>query len=44
MRGMQCGRSASSVGDAATSAVVTGIIFIVIADSLMTIMCNRLGI
>jgi phospholipid/cholesterol/gamma-HCH transport system permease protein len=44
MRGMQCGRSASSVGDAATSAVVTGIVFIVIADSLMTIMCNRLGI
>jgi phospholipid/cholesterol/gamma-HCH transport system permease protein len=44
MRGMQCGRSASSVGDAATSAVVTGIIFIVIADSLMTVMCNRLGI
>lgn len=44
MRGMQCGRSASAVGDAATSAVVTGIIFIVIADSLMTVMCNRLGI
>lgn len=44
MRGMQCGRSASAVGDAATSAVVTGIVFIVIADSLMTIICNRLGI
>ena len=44
MRGMQCGRSASAVGDAATSAVVTGIVFIVIADSLMTVMCNRLGI
>ncbi len=44
MRGMQCGRSASDVGDATTSAVVTGIIFIVIADSLMTVMCNRLGI
>lgn len=44
MRGMQCGRSASAVGDAATSAVVTGIVFIVVADSLMTIMCNRLGI
>jgi len=43
MRGMQCGRSASAVGDAATSAVVTGIVFIVIADSLMTVMCNRLG-
>ncbi len=44
MRGMQCGRSASAVGDAATSAVVTSIVFIVVADSLMTIMCNRLGI
>jgi phospholipid/cholesterol/gamma-HCH transport system permease protein len=44
MRGMQCGRSASAVGDAATSAVVTSIVFIVIADSIMTIICNRLGI
>jgi phospholipid/cholesterol/gamma-HCH transport system permease protein len=44
MRGMQCGRSASAVGDAATSAVVTGIVFIVVADSLMTVMCSRLGI
>jgi len=44
MRGMQCGRSASAVGDAATSAVVTGIVFIVISDALMTVMCNRLGI
>ncbi len=44
MRGMQCGRSASDVGDATTSAVVTGIVFIVIADSLLTIICNRLGI
>ena len=44
MRGMQCGRSASEVGDATTSAVVTGLVFIVISDSLMTIICNRLGI
>lgn len=44
MRGMQCGRSASAVGDAATSAVVTSIVFIVVADSIMTILCNRLGI
>jgi phospholipid/cholesterol/gamma-HCH transport system permease protein len=41
---MQCGRSASAVGEAATSAVVTGIVFIVIADSLMTVICNRLGV
>ncbi|QWF71488.1 ABC transporter permease [Methylomonas paludis] len=44
MRGMQCGRSASAVGDAATSAVVTCIVFIVIADSLITIICSRIGI
>ena len=44
MRGMQCGRSASAVGKAATSAVVTCIVFIVIADSTMTLICNRLGI
>jgi phospholipid/cholesterol/gamma-HCH transport system permease protein len=44
MRGMQCGKSASAVGDAATSAVVTSIVFIVIADSIMTIICNRVGI
>jgi phospholipid/cholesterol/gamma-HCH transport system permease protein len=44
LRGMQCGRSASAVGDAATSAVVTGIILIVISDSLITIIFNQLGI
>lgn len=44
MRGMQCGRSASAVGDAATSAVVTSIVMIVVADSIMTLICNRIGI
>lgn len=44
LRGMQCGRSASAVGDAATSAVVTGIVFIIVSDSLITLACNRLGI
>lgn len=44
MRGMQCGRSASAVGDAATSAVVTGIVFIVVSDSIITLICDRLGI
>lgn len=43
-RGMQCGRSASAVGLAATSAVVTAIIFIVISDSVMTVICSVLGI
>lgn len=44
MRGMQCGRSASAVGDAATSAVVTSIVFIVVSDSIITLICDRLGI
>ncbi len=44
LRGMQCKRSASAVGDAATSAVVTGIISIVIATAIITILCNVLGI
>lgn len=43
-RGSQCGRSASAVGEAATSAVVTSIVFIVVADSVVTLICNRLGI
>jgi len=44
MRGMQCGRSASSVGDAATSAVVTAIVGIIITTALVTLICNALGI
>jgi phospholipid/cholesterol/gamma-HCH transport system permease protein len=44
LRGMQCGRSAESVGEAATSAVVTGILLITISASLMTIIYYRLGI
>jgi phospholipid/cholesterol/gamma-HCH transport system permease protein len=36
LRGMQCGRSASAVGDAATSAVVSGIVGIVLADAVWT--------
>jgi phospholipid/cholesterol/gamma-HCH transport system permease protein len=44
LRGMQCGRSAEAVGEAATSAVVTGILLITISASLMTIIFYRLGI
>jgi phospholipid/cholesterol/gamma-HCH transport system permease protein len=40
LRGIQCGRSASSVGFAATSAVVTSIVWIVVADALITIVCE----
>jgi phospholipid/cholesterol/gamma-HCH transport system permease protein len=44
LRGIQCGRSAQSVGQATTSAVVTGIISIVIAASLTTVILQKLGI
>jgi len=44
MRGMQCGRSASAVGEAATSAVVTAIVGIIVATAIITIMTNILGI
>lgn len=43
-RGMQCGRSAAAVGEAATAAVVDSIVYIVVADSVITLVCNRLGI
>jgi phospholipid/cholesterol/gamma-HCH transport system permease protein len=44
LRGMQCGRSASAVGDATTSAVVTGIVSIIVATAIITVICDVLGI
>jgi phospholipid/cholesterol/gamma-HCH transport system permease protein len=44
MRGMQCGRSAADVGDATTSSVVTGIVSIVVAMAVITVICNTLDI
>lgn len=44
LQGIRCGQSASAVGDAATRAVVASIVFIVVADSVMTLICNRLDI
>lgn len=44
LRGIQCGRSAEAVGRAATSAVVTAILLITIAASIMTIVYYQLGI
>lgn len=44
MRGMQCGRSASAVGVAATSAVVTGIVSIILATAIITVICDVIGI
>jgi len=44
LRGMQCGRSASAVGLAATSAVVTGIVFIITSDGVFNVITNVLRI
>ena len=44
LRGMQCGRSASAVGAAATSAVVTGIVWIIASDGLFAVLTERLGL
>jgi phospholipid/cholesterol/gamma-HCH transport system permease protein len=44
LRGIQCGRSASAVGLAATSAVVTGIVFIIVTDGIFAVLTNILRI
>ncbi len=44
LRGLQCERSAAAVGQATMSAVVTGIVSIVIATAIITVLCNILGI
>lgn len=43
LSGMQCGRSSSSVGDAATAAVVAGIVSIVVADAVLTVVYQIIG-
>jgi phospholipid/cholesterol/gamma-HCH transport system permease protein len=44
LRGLQCGRSASAVGEATTSAVVTSIVAIVVATAIITFAFNVIGI
>jgi phospholipid/cholesterol/gamma-HCH transport system permease protein len=44
LRGMQSGRSSAAVGLAATSAVVTGIVFIVVADAILTVIYDAVGL
>ncbi|MGA6926507.1 MAG: ABC transporter permease [Desulfosarcina sp.] len=44
MQGMRCGRSASDVGRAATSAVVIAIVGIIVADGVFAWITNILGI
>lgn len=44
LQGMRSGRSASAVGQAATSAVVRGIVSIIMATAVLTYLCELLGI
>ena len=44
LRGMQCGTNAAAVGQATTSAVVTGITTIIASDGLFAVICNALQI
>ncbi len=43
-QGIKCGRSSSAVGAAATAAVVSGILLIVIATAFLTMIYNVLGV
>jgi phospholipid/cholesterol/gamma-HCH transport system permease protein len=44
LRGMQCGTNAAAVGQATTSAVVTGIAWIIASDGIFAVICNALHI
>jgi phospholipid/cholesterol/gamma-HCH transport system permease protein len=44
LRGLQCKRSSAGVGAAATSAVVTGILLVIVADALFAVIFDRLGL
>ena len=44
LRGLQCGTSSEAVGLAATSAVVTGIVAIIVSDAFFTLIFEVLGI
>jgi len=44
LRGMQCGTNAAAVGQATTSAVVTGITWIIASDGIFAVICNALNI
>jgi phospholipid/cholesterol/gamma-HCH transport system permease protein len=44
LRGLQSGKSSSAVGDAATSAVVTGIVAIIVACGVFSFVFYVLGI
>ena len=41
--GLRCGRSAAAVGEATTKAVVIGIVLVVLADAVATVLLYRVG-
>ncbi len=43
-KGINCGRSASAVGEATTAAVVTSIVSLIVATAVITFICNVLGV
>ena len=43
-QGLNCGRSSDAVGRATTKAVVTGILYVIIADAIFEIILNILKI
>ena len=43
-QGIRCGRSAQAVGQATTTAVVHGIVGIIVATSVITVLCNILKV
>ena len=40
--GLACGRSSAAVGQATTRAVVTAIVYLVVADAVFNILCQEL--
>ncbi len=44
LRGIQCERSAEGIGEATTSAVVSGITSIVVATAIITFICQLIGV
>jgi phospholipid/cholesterol/gamma-HCH transport system permease protein len=42
--GIQCGRSSAAVGEAATNAVVTAIVYLIVADAAFNILFQKLGV
>jgi phospholipid/cholesterol/gamma-HCH transport system permease protein len=42
--GLACGRSSAAVGQATTKAVVTALVYLIVADAALNILYQRLGL